>query len=279
MTNRTATDAAPTNSTNHDWRAAGAAWSTRAADWAYLAEPGFRRLYQTVHDRVGVSAGTLLLDVACGAGLALQLAAERGALVSGLDASAGLLAIARARSPRADLREGTMFDLPFPDDSFDVVTSFNGIWAGCDDALAEVRRVLRPDGTAALGFWSNQPCVNLEILRALQALQAATDAAPSRAHLQISDPGVAEAMLESAGFVPTERGTVEIVSEMPDPQMAWRAWASAGPAFAAIGNLGEAVVRDCVLAVLEPLHEPNIGTRTAGYFDYVIATPDQASRR
>lgn len=279
MTNRTATGAAPTSSKNHDWRAAGAAWGTRAADWAYLAEPAFRRFYQTVHDRAGVSAGTLLLDVACGAGLALQLAAERGALVSGLDASAGLLAIARARSPGADLREGTMFDLPFPDASFDVVASFNGIWAGCDEALAEVRRVLRPDGTAALGFWSNQPCVDLEILRALQALQAATDAGPSRTHLQIADPGVAEAMLESAGFVPTERGTVEIVSEMPDPQLAWRAWASAGPAFAAIGNVGEAAVRDCVLAVLEPLHEPNEGIRTAGYFDYVIATLDHASRR
>jgi len=272
MTNRTAPNAAPTSSKSHDWRAAGAAWGTRAADWAYLAEPGFRRLYQTVHDRVGVSAGTLLLDVACGAGLALQLATERGALASGLDASPGLLAIARARSPRADLREGTMFDLPFPDASFDVVTSFNGIWAGCDEALAEVRRVLRPDGTAALAFWSNQPCANLEIFRALQALQAATDAESSRTHLEISVPGVAEAMLESAGFVPTERDTVEIVSESPDPQLAWRAWSAAGPAFAAIGNLGEPAVRDCVLAVLEPLHDPHIGSRAAGYFDYVIAT-------
>jgi hypothetical protein len=36
-------------------------------------------------------------------------------------------------------------------------------------------------------------------------------------------------------------------------------------------------VHDCVLAVLEPLHEPNIGIRTAGYFDYVIAILDHAS--
>lgn len=273
MTNRTA-PIPPTSSTTHDWRAAGAAWGTRPTEWAYLAEPGFRRLYQTVHDRAGVGAGTLLLDVACGAGLALQLAAERGALVSGLDASRGLLAIARARSPRADLREGTMFELPFPDGSFDVVTSFNGIWAGCDEALTEVARVLRPDGAVALGFWSGQPCVDLEIFRALQRLQAAADAEPSRTHLQISDPGVAEAMLEAAAFAPTERGTVEIVSELPDPELAWRAWAAAGPAFAAIAHVGEAAVRDCVLGVLEPLRQPNIGIRTTGYFDYVIATPD-----
>lgn len=277
MTNRTVTDTTSTSLKNQDWRLAGAAWGTRATDWAYLAEPAFRRLYQTVHDRAGVGAGTLLLDVACGAGLAVRLAAERGALVSGLDASAGLLDVARARSPRADLREGTMFDLPFPDASFDVVTSFNGIWAGCEEALAEARRVLRPDGTVALGFWSVQPCVDLEIFRALQALQAAADAEPSRTHFQISDPGVAEAMLESAAFVPTERGTVEIVSELPDLQLAWRAWKSTGFAFAAIRNVGEAAVRDCVLGVLEPLHEPNTGMRTAGYFDYVIATLDPAS--
>jgi ubiquinone/menaquinone biosynthesis C-methylase UbiE len=228
-----------------------------------------------VHERTGISAGTLLLDVACGAGLALQLAVERGAVVSGLDASAGLLAIAHARTPRADLREGTMFDLPFPDRSFDVVTSFNGIWAGCDRALTEVRRVLRPDGIVALGFFGpGQHCLDLEILRVLQGLQAETDSEPSRAHVQISEPGVAEAMLESAGVVPSERGTVETVSEWPDAELAWRAWAAAGPAVAAITNAGEETVRRAVLDVLAPLQEPGTGIRASAEYAYVIGRLD-----
>ena len=39
-----------------------------------------------------------------------------------------------------------MFALPFEDDRFDVATSFNGIWKGCEDALREARRVVRPGG-------------------------------------------------------------------------------------------------------------------------------------
>lgn len=280
MTTETATGASPASTDEQVWRTAGAAWAARSPDWAYLAEPGFRRLYQRVHERLGVGPGTLLLDVACGAGLALQLAAERGAVVSGLDASAGLLAIGGARTPRADLREGTMFDLPFAGGSFDVITSFNGIWAGCEPALGEARRVLRPGGLVALGFWSaGQRSPELEILRVLQCLMDDADARPSRAHVQIGVPGVAEAMLESAGFVPTERATVEIVSEWPDADLAWRAWAATGPAFAAIAHVGEEAVRQAVLGVLGPLQEPGTGFRVSAEFDYLIGCigPERAS--
>ena len=44
--------------------------------------------------------------------------------------------------PGADFWVGDMFALPFEDDRFDVATSFNGIWKGCEDALREARRVV-----------------------------------------------------------------------------------------------------------------------------------------
>ncbi|MHB8669563.1 MAG: class I SAM-dependent methyltransferase [Acidimicrobiales bacterium] len=253
------------------WRAAGAAWGARAADWAYLAEPGLRRLYDKVHDQAQVEAGTVLLDVACGAGLAVQLAAARGAVVSGLDASAGMLAIARARTPRADLREGTMFALPFPDASFDVVTSFNGIWVGGEAALAEARRVLRPGGTMGMGYFgSEEACPEIEVVRVLQDLQTSADAEPSRSRVRIAEPGEAERMLEGAGFGVIERGVVETVTEWPDPDIAWRAWAAAGGAFAAIANSGEEAVRNAVVGVLAPRYEPGIGIRITSEFAYAI---------
>ena len=102
---------------------AGRAWGERAVDWAYLMEPYARRANKTVFGRVGVGPGTRLLDIACDCGYAAALAAERGALVSGLDASEGLIDIARARTPAGDLRGGDMFALPFADSSFDVATS------------------------------------------------------------------------------------------------------------------------------------------------------------
>jgi ubiquinone/menaquinone biosynthesis C-methylase UbiE len=106
-------------------------------------------------DELAVGPGTRLLDVACGSGFAAQLAARRGAIVSGLDAAEPLIAIARSRTSEADFRVGDMFALPFEQHSFDVVTSFNGIWKGCDAALDEAHRVLVPRGRLGLTFWGS----------------------------------------------------------------------------------------------------------------------------
>src|SRR5437773_9068509 len=122
------------------------AWGERAADGACLMEPYARRANDALFDRAGVGPGTRLLDIACGSGYAAGVAAGRGATVAGLDASEALIAIARARTPSADFRVGDMFALPFGDDQFDVATSFNGIWKGCEDALREARRVVRRAG-------------------------------------------------------------------------------------------------------------------------------------
>ena len=53
-----------------------------------------------------------LLDVACGSGLAVRVADGMGADVAGIDAAAELVAVACERTPTADLRVGSMFELP-----------------------------------------------------------------------------------------------------------------------------------------------------------------------
>ena len=83
--------------------------------------------YAAVLDATAVGAGTRLLDVGCGGGFALLLAARRGAR-DGLDATAALLDIARERVPAASLVVGDLEDpLPFDPGSFDVITAFNAI--------------------------------------------------------------------------------------------------------------------------------------------------------
>ena len=137
------------------WVDSGRAWGARAADWAYLVEPYARPANDALFDQAQVGPGTRLLDIACGSGYAASVAAGRGAQVSGLDASEALIAIARARTPAGDFRVGDMFALPFGDASFDVATSFNGIWKGCEGALAEARRVVRPGGMVGFTFWGS----------------------------------------------------------------------------------------------------------------------------
>jgi ubiquinone/menaquinone biosynthesis C-methylase UbiE len=85
-------------------------------------------------DAARVTRGTRLLDAGCGAGLGALLANLRGATVTALDASAELLAIARARLPEADIREGDLETLPFDDEAFDAVTAVNSIFYAADMA-------------------------------------------------------------------------------------------------------------------------------------------------
>ena len=78
--------------------AQGALWGAAARDWAELAEPHQIPFYEAALDGLACAGGMRLLDAGCGAGLALSLAAARGAAVSGLDASRGLLGD-RPRAP------------------------------------------------------------------------------------------------------------------------------------------------------------------------------------
>jgi len=127
----------------------------RAREWAYLVEPYARPANERIFERLNVGEDVRLLDIACGSGFAANLAAGRGATVTGLDASEPLLAIARARTPAGDFRLGDMLHLPFEDASFDVATSFNGIWKRFEGALSEAQRVLRPGGLFGMTFWGS----------------------------------------------------------------------------------------------------------------------------
>src|SRR5271155_5630974 len=127
-----------------DWTIVDEGWGRLAVDFSTLSEPSNCREYVALHHQLGVDAGSRLLDVACGSGLAIELARLRGAICSGIDASARLVAIARYRSPDSDIRVGDMHDLPWDDQSFDVVTSFRGIWGTTPDAVVEIGRALRP---------------------------------------------------------------------------------------------------------------------------------------
>jgi len=64
-------------------------------DFATLSEPSNCREYVHIHQHLDISSGHSVLDVACGSGLALELAQARGAVCAGIDASHRLVRIAR----------------------------------------------------------------------------------------------------------------------------------------------------------------------------------------
>jgi SAM-dependent methyltransferase len=241
---------------DQDWRAAGAAWGSRASDWACLYEHYALDVILAFVTRLAIGPGTALLDVACGSGLAVRVADGMGAHVAGIDASENLVAVARERTPRADLRVGSMYALPWADASFDVVVSVNGIWGGCGDALDEIFRVLRPGGLIGISFWGAGPPLDIRTFFRIFAEQSPSEHRGSMRRLNdISVAGVAETMLTASGFEDCERDGRTSVIEWPDAEIAWRAISSIGPAVPALLGGDREELRRAVLEALEPCRD------------------------
>jgi hypothetical protein len=101
----------------------GRLWGERARAWADFQEGTVRPVFQAVLERTRVGPGSRYLDAGCGSGMSAEMAAARGAKVSG------------------DFRQCDLEELPFADETFDVVTGFNS----CSTPGTPLRRCARSD--------------------------------------------------------------------------------------------------------------------------------------
>lgn len=116
--------------------------------------------YHALIDQIEVDAvrefarGARVLEAGCGTGLVLDKLARVAREAHGFDLSAGMVAKARARGLSVSL--GSVTQVPFRTDSFDLVCSFK-VLAHVPDielALRELARVTRPGGTLVLEFYN-----------------------------------------------------------------------------------------------------------------------------
>ncbi|TKK87739.1 class I SAM-dependent methyltransferase [Herbidospora galbida] len=245
------------------WTLVDEGWGRRAVDFATLSEPGNCREYVAMHQHLGIGDGDRILDVACGAGLALELAAARGALGAGIDASARLVAVARDRNPDADVRVGDMHDLPWDDASFDAVTSFRGVWGTTPLALREIHRVLKPGGRLGLTVWGHIKKSTGAWALAPFRLATAPKVDNQRNMVALGRPGAGEQLLETFGFTDVRRVTVPFAWEFADPATYARALAATGPAYEAIQNIGEDAFADAAIKGAEERLRAGLPLRAA----------------
>jgi SAM-dependent methyltransferase len=115
---------------------------------------------EVFYQRLGITPGTRLLDVGCGAGQLALIAARAGAVVTGCDIATNWLEKAKLRAAAEGLdvafEEGDAEALPYEDGQFDAVTSmFGAMFAPRPELVAaELARVCRPGGVIAMANWT-----------------------------------------------------------------------------------------------------------------------------
>ena len=179
----------------------GPLWGARPEDWARIEEQQLPT-YEEALRRTELRSGRRVLEVGCGSGVFLRLAADRGAHVSGLDASEALIELARARVPEADLHVGDMQFLPYESDTFDIVAGFNSFFFAEDmvEALREAGRVTRPGGQVLIQVWGSPDRCDLEAMKR-GVLPLLPGAAPGeRKPPDYWQPGVLESLVRQAGL-------------------------------------------------------------------------------
>jgi ubiquinone/menaquinone biosynthesis C-methylase UbiE len=168
-------------------------------------------------DRVALKPHESVLDVACGTGAVIRLAAQQGhsGRLAGIDLNSGMLGVARSmpfNGPPIEWHEGSALDLPFPAASFDVVLCQLGLQFFPDRPLAlrQVARVLRPGGRTGMSVYSaieRTPAAHA-FVQALDKHLGPDASRTKRAEHIFPDPEEVRSLVEEAGFDDVEVTTV-----------------------------------------------------------------------
>lgn len=251
----------------------GALWGARAVDWSVIQEGQCRPVYEAVLNRLKVGPGVAYLDAGCGAGMAAQMAADRGAIVSGLDASEPMLAIARERVPAGHFIAGDLEQLPYADATFDAVMGFNSFQYAGDPtaALAEARRVTKPGGVVAIVTWG--PPEGMPAAALVAALRPLLPPPPPGAPgpFALSNETALRAFAQGAGLEPGEIFDEESPWSYSSLEEGVRGLGSSGVAARARNTSGAEAVDRAHAEALVPFRQSDGSFRVPAVFRCLVA--------
>lgn len=121
-----------------------------------LMNMNHKKIYQWGFADIAIDADAKALDVGCGGGEAIKLLAQKKpeGKVYGIDHSPEMVKLSSRvnkrllKNARVEIRQGTVSSLPFQDDFFEIITTFETIqfWHDLKHDLLEIRRTLKPSG-------------------------------------------------------------------------------------------------------------------------------------
>lgn len=241
-------------------------------------------LYEAVYERLEVGSGTRLLGLGCGSGLALLIAASRGARVTGVDTDRERLALARermapqdgARARDAELLEGDPTAVADPArPAYSLITAFQPIGCAAGDtedlmpALETAVGLSERGGTVVLTGWGPpERCATSGVLRvACRLTERLRTGGGWRPPLRDDLEDVAA----KAGLKPDGSGRVSCPFGYADLESAVRGLLSTGLYAAAIRASDQSQVEKEITEALHP-HQRRDGTVwMPNVFRYLIA--------
>lgn len=110
-----------------------------------------------------INPDDIILDVGCGGGININRMSKKAKKVYGVDYSIESLKLSREvnrqeiSDGKVEVVKGDVQNLPFDDESFDIVTAFETVyfWPNIEKCFGEVKRVLKPGGIFLIGLESN----------------------------------------------------------------------------------------------------------------------------
>jgi SAM-dependent methyltransferase len=250
----------------------GPLWGARPADWA-LSEDKQLPTYEAALARTGLEPGWRVLDIGCGVGAFLRLVAERRGEPHGIDASETLIAYARTCLPHADLRVGEMEDLPWDDDSFDLVTGFNSFFFANDmvAALREAGRVAKQNASVVIQVWGAHERCDLEAMKQLVRPFFPPRPADAPPDPDLSQPGALEALATNAGLTPESEFDTTWAFEYPDAETLARAMVAVAGLAVLVGPERERELKTAIVDGLAPYRRADGSYRFSNEYHYLIA--------
>jgi ubiquinone/menaquinone biosynthesis C-methylase UbiE len=234
-------------------------WGRQTEDWANIQEETGRSGYEYALNQLELNDNMNLLDIGCGSGIFSDFAQLKGISVTGLDACENLIKLAEQRNSDAYFLVGDMEELPFNNDSYDVVCGFNSFQyaENIKNALTESKRVLKDNGKIVVMIWGNKE--DCEVASYLKAVGSMLPPPPpgSGGPFALSENQLLERLLEEVGFQIVDNCDVDSIWEYPDNQTALKGLGSSGPITKVIEHTSSEEVEKAILNAIEPYIRPD----------------------
>jgi SAM-dependent methyltransferase len=230
-------------------------------------------LHARALDAAGIGPGCTLLDLGCGAGAFARAAADRSAVVTGVDVDRSAVVAAAAAVPEGTFRVGDAHDPPAG--PFDVVAAVQ-LLSHVTNPLAVLRSAGRVDSTVVLTVWGREDECDVRAFGEALAPWLPPRRAPTGPP-PLTEPARLRKLVTLAGLTVDVFDEVACPFDYPDADALLGPLLMSGIGRHAVGRAGEPAVRRAVLERLSPQRTADGGYRLVNTFR-VLATVAQEGR-